>query len=238
MNWPLQCAAVIPCFNEAGRIAEVVQGVRAILPSVIVVDDGSTDATAARARAAQARLLRHGRNRGKGAALHSGLELSRKLGFSWVLTLDGDGQHAPQDIPAFLDCVERTGASMIAGNRMNDSGAMPWLRRQVNRWMSRRLSHLAGVALPDSQCGFRLVDLEAWSKLPLRATRFEVESEWLLAFLQARRRVEFVPVRVIYGSEDSKIRPLADSCRWLRWWCAQHLEIKGEKLARVATNHA
>src|SRR6187551_2270662 len=94
--------------------------------------------------------------------------------------LDGAGQHSPNDIPAFLRCAERTNAVLVVGNRMTDPRGMPWLRRQVNRWMSRRLSKLAGRPLPDTQCGFRLMKLEPWSRLSLRTTHFEIESEALL----------------------------------------------------------
>ena len=94
---------------------------------------------------------------------------------------------------------------------------MPFIRRVVNRWMSRRLSGLAGQALPDSQCGFRLVRLDVLARIPLRADRFEIESEQLLAFLSAGERAEFVPVQVIYRGERSKIHPLRDTLRWFRW---------------------
>ncbi len=95
---------------------------------------------------------------------------------------------------------------------------MPWVRRCVNRWMSRQLSRLAKRALPDSQCGFRLVNLEALASLRLRTANFEIESELLLEFVLAGCQVEFVPVRVIYKAERSKIHPVQDSLRWWRWW--------------------
>jgi glycosyltransferase involved in cell wall biosynthesis len=216
-DWPSQCAAVIPCFNEAGAVAAVVRAVREQLPQVFVVDDGSADATAERAGAAEAQVIREPVNRGKGAALRRGLERARATGFTWALCLDGDGQHAASDIPRFLECAVRTGAPLVVGNRMDAPGDMPWLRRAVNRWMSRRLSHLAGRELPDTQCGFRLVRLDAWAALSLRAERFEAESEWLLAFAEAGHPIEFVPVQVIYRDERSKIQPLRDAWRWLRW---------------------
>ena len=217
MDWARQCAAVIPCFNESVRIAEVVCGVSRFLPKVIVVDDGSADATAETARAAGAEVLHHSKNLGKGGALRTGFRHAREQGFIWALMLDGDGQHAPEDIPAFFACADRTGAALVTGDRMGHPTAMPWLRRQVNRRMTRRLSRLTGVSLADSQCGFRLVSLEAWSGVTLNTHRFEVESEMLVAFIAAGHRVESVPIGVIYDASRSKINPLVDTWRWFRW---------------------
>jgi glycosyltransferase involved in cell wall biosynthesis len=221
MDWPQHCAAVIPCFNEAPHIEAVVAGVRGRLPNVIVLDDGSTDGTGRRARAAGAEVIRLRRNGGKGCALRAGWRCARQMGFTWALMLDGDGQHAPEDIPKFFARAEGTGAVLVVGDRMGNAAAMPWLRRGVNRWMSRRLSRLAGVRLPDSQCGFRLAHLETLAALPLAGRRFEIESETLLAFLAAGQGVEFVPIQVIYESNGSKISPWLDTWRWLRWWTAQ-----------------
>jgi glycosyltransferase involved in cell wall biosynthesis len=191
------------------------------LPNVLVVDDGSTDRSALEAEAAGAEVMRLGRNAGKGAALRAGWGRALRDGFQWVLMMDGDGQHASDDIPKFLARAEGNAAVLVVGNRMGNAAAMPWLRRQVNRWMSRRLSSLTGVQLPDSQCGFRLAHLETLVRLPLSARRFEIESETLLIWLAARQRVDFVPIRVIYESGRSHISPFLDTWRWLRWWAAQ-----------------
>ena len=221
VDWTRQCVAVIPCYNEAPFLGAVVAEVRAHLPNIIVVDDGSTDLTASEADAADAEVLQLQRNGGKGAALQAGWRRAHQRGFNWVLMLDGDGQHAADDIPKFLQCAEKNAAALVVGNRMANAAAMPWLRRHVNRWMSRRLSGLTGVWLPDSQCGFRLAHLETLLRWPLSAHRFEIESETLLTVLAAGQRVEFVPIRVIYQSERSHICPFLDTWRWLRWWAAQ-----------------
>ena len=209
---------MIPCFNESARIAEIVSGVRRHLPTVVVVDDGSTDGTAQHAVRAGAEVIQLSGNTGKGVALQAGWQWARERSFIWAFALDGDGQHATEDIPAFLACVEKTGAPLVVGNRMGHAEKMPWLRRQVNQWMSRRISNLAGTPLADSQCGFRLMQLEAWSRLPLQACHFEIESEVLLAFARAGLAIEFVPVQVIYRAERSKIHPWRDTIRWFRWW--------------------
>lgn len=212
------CVAIIPCFNEGATLAALVGAVLQHLPFVLVVDDGSTDMTSVTARAAGATVVRQARNSGKGAALSTGLSLARKQGFEWAFTLDGDGQHAPDDIPAFLCCARQTGAVLVVGNRMHNALAIPWLRRQVNSWMSRQLSRHAGRRLPDTQCGFRLMHLETWAGLPLHTEHFEVESETLMAFLAAKCPVAFVPIQVIGRGPGSHIRPVADSWRWWRWW--------------------
>jgi glycosyltransferase involved in cell wall biosynthesis len=218
MNWPIECVVIIPCLNEGPTILPLVEAVRAQLPQVIVVDDGSTDETATLAKNAGAEVISHTQTRGKGAALNTGWKRALELGFAWALMLDGDAQHAPEDIPAFLAAAEQSAADLVVGNRMTDTGPMPWLRLQVNRWMSRRLSKATGLSLPDSQCGFRLMRLDPWSRLPIETTHFEIESEVLLAFAAAGYSIQFVPVKVIYKNECSKIHPLRDTLRWFHWW--------------------
>ena len=105
---------------------------------------------------------------------------------------------------------------------------MPLVRRVVNRWMSKRISTAAGRPLPDTQCGFRLMTLEAWRSLRIQAAHFEIESEVLLAFIAAGYKVEFVPIRVIYKKEQSKIHPVRDTVRWFRWWRRRRGMTKSE----------
>jgi glycosyltransferase involved in cell wall biosynthesis len=204
--------------NEAEKISGVVTGARKFLPNVIVVDDGSADETGTLAAKAGAEVIHCENRRGKGAALNAGWRRALERGFTWALTMDGDGQHAAEDIPALLAAAGKGNADLVVGNRMANAERMPWLRRRVNLWMSRRLSRVAGGELPDSQCGFRLISLNAWSRLSLKTDHFEVESEVLLEFVARKYTVEFVPVRVIYKNERSKIRPLRDTLRWFKWW--------------------
>jgi glycosyltransferase involved in cell wall biosynthesis len=218
MLQPIRCAAVIPCLNESASIAPLVAAVRRQIATVLVVDDGSTDATASLAKNAGAVVVRHEFNSGKGAALKTGLSRALKLGCEWAVTLDGDAQHAPEDLRALLRCAEKTGARLVIGNRMDEAQKIPWLRRRVNRWMSRKLSQRAGRNLPDTQSGFRLIHLQTWVALSLNTEHFEVESEMLMAFLAAKHSVAFVPIQVISQNRRSRIRPVTDSLRWWKWW--------------------
>lgn len=233
MDWRRECAAAIPCFNEAAQIHQVVAAVQEHLPTIIVVDDGSTDRTAENAGSAGAEIVRMAFNSGKGSASRCGWLRVRELGFKWVLMLDGDGQHAAADIPKFFERAADTGAALVVGNRMNQVKGMPLLRLWANRWMSSRISGLTGRDLPDSQCGFRLAHVETLMAMPLQANRFEIESEMLLAFLTAGKKVEFVPVQTIYEGETSKINPVTDSWRWLRWRLAQRPPLRAWSTIRV-----
>ena len=214
---PTNCAAVIPCFNEAATISALVPRVRRHVSSVVVVDDGSTDGTGSLALAAGAVVVRHERNLGKGVALRTGLSCALRQGHAWAVALDGDGQHVPEDLPALFRCAEETGVSLVIGNRMTEAEKMSWLRQHVNRWISRQLSRLAGRRLPDTQCGFRLIHLATWAAMSLKTERFEVESEMLMAFLAAGERVEFVPIQVLPSRRVSYIQPVVDTWRWLKW---------------------
>jgi glycosyltransferase involved in cell wall biosynthesis len=241
MNWTTECVVVIPCLNEAPTIEHVVKSARRVVPAVFVIDDGSRDGTGGIAKSAGAEVLRHECARGKGAAMQTGWAHASKRGFGWALAMDGDGQHSAEDIPKFFEAAERTGAPLVAGNRMGKPEGMPRLRRWVNRWMSARISALAGISLPDSQCGFRLMNLKTWASLPLSAAHFEIESDVLVAFARRGGPVEFVPIAVIYKNEQSKIHPVRDTVRWARWWWrvrrtgAEPDRVKGVFMNTVAT---
>ncbi len=229
MSVPVNCAVVIPCLNEAEAIAGVVAEVRSHLTCIIVVDDGSADATEANAREAGAEVIRRETSGGKGSALSIGFSRAARLGFEWALAMDGDGQHSAKDIPKFLARAEAGDARMIVGNRMEDTTNMPVLRRRTNQWLSRKLSRFCGCELPDSQCGFRMVHLKSWGELEFTSEHFEIESELLVRFVRASFGVEFVPVQTRYSRERSKIRPLRDTIRWLKWWRAIRRELAAER---------
>jgi glycosyltransferase involved in cell wall biosynthesis len=165
-----------------------------------------------------AEVLRNKHSQGKGAALQLGWRHAYSRGFEWALAMDGDGQHDPNDMTTFTSSAEKTSAALIVGNRMTEASRMPIIRRFVNRWMSRQISRFTGTDLPDSQCGFRLINLAIWAQLSITAKHFEIESDVLLSFLADGRTVVFVPIKTVYQSEKSKINIFSDTVRWFRWW--------------------
>ncbi len=208
---------LIPAFNEAGRIGEVVRRVREKVPFVLVVDDGSQDGTVEEARAAGAEVVRHETNRGKGVALATGFGRARAMGFDWVITMDADGQHSPDDLPKFIETYVRTGFPVLVGNRMADVRAMPIVRRWTNRFMSWLLSREMGQYVPDTQCGFRLYRGDVLPFLATASPRFAAESEALLHISALGLRIAPVPISTIYlEGRESHIRPVQDTWRFFR----------------------
>jgi glycosyltransferase involved in cell wall biosynthesis len=205
---------VVPAYHEAGRIGVVVSGIKRWIGDVIVVDDGSGDATAAEAEAAGAIVIRHARNMGKGTALETGFRRARESGHDYVITMDGDGQHDPADVPAFVRAYRDGGASVVVGSRMGDVKRMPLVRLLTNRFMSWLLSRKMGQRVPDTQCGYRLYALDAITGVPVGSGGFAAESEILLDLSQRGVRIGSVPVATIYGTEKSKIHPVRDAVRF------------------------
>jgi glycosyltransferase involved in cell wall biosynthesis len=217
---PPKIAVLIPAFREEHHIAAVVREVRDYCPDadIVVIDDGSPDQTARAAAEAGAAVLEHVHNQGKGAALQTGFDHARASGCDLAITLDGDGQHAPSDIPAFLKAHERTRSPVLVGNRMGDVAAMPWLRRRTNLFMSGLLSRQMGQYVPDTQCGFRLYHRSAFPEGPWdpASRRFAAESEILLRLSLRGFKIGSVPIQTLYGEEKSKIHPFADTLRFFR----------------------
>ena len=211
-------AALIPAYYEERHIRDVAGRALAQLDTVLVVDDGSTDRTSEEARAAGVEVIRHDVNQGKGAAIKTGLRsLTAKAGVEYILILDGDGQHLPEEIPRFLSEANRTQATMFVGSRMSDLKTMPLLRRLTNLTMSRMISGACGQPIPDTQCGFRMFHRElALAFLDCPSTKYDFETEMLV--LASRRGAKIAPVAVstVYGDEVSKIHPVRDTIRFLR----------------------
>jgi glycosyltransferase involved in cell wall biosynthesis len=207
----LRGCVVVPAYHEGGRIGAVVRGIKQWIVDVIVVDDGSSDGTAAEAEAAGADVVRHERNKGKWAALETGFQKARASGYAYVITMDGDGQHDPADIPAFVSAHRETGLPVLVGSRMEDVKAMPLLRLLTNRFMSWLLSREMGQRVPDTQCGYRFYRIDVIAGVQVESGGFAAESEILMDLSHRGVTIGSVPVSTIYGTEQSKIHPVRDT---------------------------
>jgi len=207
--------AVIPAYNEQRLIASVVEGAARRVERVFAVDDGSTDGTAAAAEGAGATVIAHQRNMGKGAALSTGLARAVEEGFRGAVTLDGDGQHDPSEIPGLVGEFESSGADIVVGTRMANAAGMPFIRLATNAVTSLIVTLTAGQRITDSQSGFRVFRCATAARLPVVSSRFDAETEILIRAARAGMKIREVPVSTIYGPEKSKINPLLDTCRFL-----------------------
>ena len=217
-----QTAAVIPAYQDEKHIGDIARRTRDQLEHVLVVDDGSTDRTAQRAREAGAEVIVHAQNRGKGEAIKTGL--AHWLGVPnpgpeiwWVILLDSDGQHLPEEIGRFLAAAALlTAPALFIGNRMNDVAHMPFVRRVVNRYMSKEISRICGQQIPDTQCGFRMLHRQLIPDVLGGAHRFEYETEALIIASRKGCRIESVPITTVYTDQVSKIHPARDALRFLK----------------------
>jgi glycosyltransferase involved in cell wall biosynthesis len=215
----VRICALIPAFNEAGYVGSVVEGALRHVEEALVIDDGSTDGTAAVARAVGATCLGWPKNRGKAVALRAGIESAAVRGFTHVVTLDADGQHRPDDIPSLVRTARETGADLVIGMRPFDPALMPRSRYFSNTIGSRIASTLVGRKIRDSQCGFRLYRLDKLRRLRLRSRSYEFEMEVLIKMARAGWVIAHAPVAMVYdnGQARSKMRPVRDTVRICLW---------------------
>lgn len=215
----MRICALIPAFNESPHIAKVVEGVRQHIADVVVIDDGSGDGTAGLARSAGATCLQLPGNCGKASALRAGIAFARDHKFTCAITLDGDGQHLPEDIPVMLRVAEETAADLVIGARCFDRARMPRSRYFSNIIGSRLASALVGCEIRDSQSGFRLFRLDKLDETKLRSRCYELEMEILIKMARAGCTIAHAPVRMIYddGEARSKMKPVRDTVRVCLW---------------------
>jgi glycosyltransferase involved in cell wall biosynthesis len=215
----MRTCALIPAFNEAPYIADVVGRTSQHVEEVVVIDDGSGDGTADIARAAGATCLQLPGNCGKASALRTGMAYARKRNFVYVVTLDGDGQHLPEDIPAMLRVAEQTGADLIIGARCFDRARMPRSRYFSNVIGSRMASALVGCEVRDSQSGFRLLRLDKLDEGKLRSRYYELEMEILIKMARSGCTIAHAPIRSVYKDAQarSKMKPVRDTVRVCLW---------------------
>ncbi len=215
---PSECAVVIPAFNEEATIRALVKRVLPQVEQVIVVDDGSTDATCDELSGLDVTVLKSSQNRGKAASLQHGFQHALQQGCRAVITLDGDGQHAPEEIPWLLAAATDNPDTIIVAARLINREAAPPLRLFANKFADFWVSWASGYPVVDSQSGFRLYPaalLESVALANCSAEGFVFESK---IFIEAARRDFYsvvVPVESIYlpDRRESHYRPFGDTSR-------------------------
>jgi glycosyltransferase involved in cell wall biosynthesis len=203
----MRVAALVPAYQAAAQLGEVLMRLQALdpCPEILVVDDGSRDATAEVARQFGVRVVSFAGNRGKGNAL---LEGFRELGeCDAVITLDADGQHPPECLPDFIRAA--IGADIVLGRRARTAD-MPAGRRFANWFSSAWSSLLAGQPVDDSQCGFRLYRRDVFQRTPITPGRYELESEIIVRAARLGFRLTHVDIPTVYGEEKSQISASRD----------------------------
>ncbi len=195
-----RACVLVPALDAERSIGAVVRGAREETPQVIVVDDGSTDATAARAAEAGAEVLRHPRNLGKGAALRTGLLRARELGYEVALTLDADGQHPPRELRKLLAATDDPHA-IVLGVRDLVAANAPRANQLSNGFANGFLSMVTVMRLRDTQCGLRRYPVARTLALGVRDERFGFETEVILRARRAGLRIVQAPIEVLYPSE-------------------------------------
>lgn len=208
--------AIIPAYNEESNLALLIKKIKAHNVDIIIIDDGSTDRTAAIAREEGVLLIRHPSNQGKGGALRDGFRLALKRDYDQIITLDSDGQHNPEEVPLFIKKISNSKAGIVVGNRLHLPKGMPSSRLSVNRLFSKIVSFICKQNIPDALCGYRIIKKEVLESINLHSDRFDIDPEILIKAAKKGFKIESVNIESVYAGEYSQIRPLQDGLRFFR----------------------
>ena len=212
---------VIPVYNESKNIGHVVEAVKRQRFDVIVIDDGSSDGCGAIAQKNGAIVLRQEFKQGKGYSLQRGFEYVLKNQYDGVIIMDGDAQHDSEDLPFFVAEANIHPQSIITGNRMRNPTGMPWVRFVTNRVMSLLISWACRQDILDTQCGYRYISAEILKNITLKYSSFEIETEMLIEASRKGYKIYSIPIKTIYGDEESHIHPFKDTFRFLRYFIVE-----------------
>ncbi len=212
-------AVLVPAYNAAGTIGELVRRLITVVAAknIFVIDDGSSDDTGSVAQHEGANVIRLETNSGKGAALSSGfVSVKDDESYEFIATLDADLQHSPENLPAFIEEMERTKSDIVIGYRKKKGSKMPLHRRLSNTLTSCLVSARTGQRMLDSQCGFRLIRRGVLQKVEMISTGFEAETEFLLKAAKSGYKVGFIPIDTIYNGEKSHMTNWKTTVNFLR----------------------
>lgn len=213
----LKCVVLIPTYNNAGTIAKVIADVKEYSADIIVVNDGSTDDTKnILASIENIKVIDYPNNKGKGYALKLGLQKAYEWGYRYAITIDSDGQHYADDIPAFLDKIEEKPDSLLIGARNLAADNMPSRNTFANKFSNFWYKVETGKTLSDTQSGYRLYPLEKLQNIHFITRRYEFEVEIIVRAAWRGVNVENIPIKVYYPPVEERVshfRPLQDFTR-------------------------
>lgn len=200
--------AVIPCYNEQSTIDNVVNETKTYVDEVLVIDDGSTDETARTAKEAGATVISHKVNEGKASGIKKGFKYALENNFDYVVTLDGDAQHNPKEIPLLLEKLKNNSYDIILGVRFGKSTEMPFWRKIGKRILDYTISFGNGGFVTDSQCGFRAFNRKAVQSLVprLNGNAFAIESEQLIEAHEAGLEIGCETITCKYKNLDTSTK--------------------------------
>ena len=203
--------ACIPVYNEERIISNVIHRAKKYVDKVIVCDDGSTDNTYTIAKQAGAEIIQHQKNFGKGAAMKSLFTYAKQIEADIIITIDGDGQFSPEDIPKFLDAMKENNSDIVIGYRFDDKTEMPSYRKIGNKLLDRVTNIAADLPVRDTQSGFRAYSKKALNLINFTTDGFGADSEILINAAKKGLKISEVKVNVIYntGGRTSTKNPVS-----------------------------
>lgn len=208
---------LIPTYNNAGTLGQVIEGVARYTRNIVVVNDGSTDATAGiLAQYDFLQLLSYPQNAGKGMALRRGFRFAAEKGYDYAITIDSDGQHYPDDLPAFLEKLEEVPGALIIGARNMDQASVPGKSSFGHKFSNFWFWVETGIKAPDTQSGYRLYPVRRLSGMRFFTNKYEFEIEVIVRAAWAGIPVTSVPVKVYYPPKEERVshfRPFRDFSR-------------------------
>ena len=213
---PAKTIILIPAYNAALQLEKLITQIKVLAPAIdiLVINDGSTDETISIVKSQNCNVLTNNTNQGKGYSLKRGFVYAVDKEFDYLITIDADLQHCPEDIPRF---ISNAGEDQIAiGTRDLSIGNMP-----LSRWLSNNLTSLmvsifGGKVIRDSQSGFRMFDLKVLKKMKAESHRFDFESELLFQTGLFNIKIKEMPIRTIYNNENSSISHFGDTIRFIK----------------------
>lgn len=214
----MHICAIIPVYNNATTIHQVISDVRAIVADVIVVNDGSTDGTQTILAhiPKDVTLVSYTKNRGKGYALKQGFQAAIEKGFTHAITIDADGQHFASDIPALISAMKNNPDGIIVGSRNLTERNMPRQNTFANKFSNFWYKLQTGIKLPDTQSGFRLYALSAINMSWPFTSRYEAELELIVFAAWAGKQISATSIHVYYPTQEERVshfRPIYDFVR-------------------------